>query len=155
LITDHPPDQVRYEAARPVALGEQELGLPTQLIRTPAGVWAVYAIGEQALVVHPEGAMQGPPEEVSRRLASIVVDAGRNRADRRAAATMMELVGAAEDPGVAGVPQPYGERTDVPRAPSASGAAPPASYPISGPYNRPGDPPPSDPGQTPPPRTAP
>jgi hypothetical protein len=151
VITEYPADQVRYEHGHPVAVGDQRLGVPTQLIEMPGGgVWAVYAVGEHALVVHPGGAMLGTPAEVSRRLAAVVVDDDRARPDRRAAATLLELVGAADDQGSAAVPQPYGERTDVPRSVSETGLPP--TYPISGPYNRPGEPDPD--AEPPPPRTS-
>jgi hypothetical protein len=147
VITEVPADRVRFEDGRPAALDGERLGLPTQIIRTPAGgVWAVYGVGEQAVVVHPGGAMRGPTDEVGQRLAAVVADRGRSDADRDAAATLLELVAGADDPGSAAVPQPYGERADVPRSVADTGLPP--TYPISGPYNRPGEP---DPDPEPPP----
>lgn len=142
MTTDFPRDSVRFEHGHPVSLDDQTLGVPTQLIRTPAGgVWALYGIGEHALVVHPGGAMRGSADEVGHRLATMVGDDGRSDDDRHAAATLLELVGASDDPGRAAVPRPYGESTEVPRSVGETGLPP--SYPISGPYNRPGEP---DPG---------
>jgi len=149
VITDVPADQVRFEGGVPVAVGDQPLGVATQLIHTPeGGVWAVYGVGEQALVVHPGGAMRGPPAEVSRRLAAVVVDEHHSRADRRAAATLLELVGAADDAGSEAVPEPSGERGDVPRSIHDTGLPP--TYSISGPTNRPGEPAPE--AEPPPPQ---
>jgi hypothetical protein len=152
VTTDFPADRVRFEEGVPVAVGDQPLGVATQLIHTrEGGVWAVYGIGEEALVVHPGGAMLGPPAEVSRWLASAVVDDHRDRDDRRAAATLLELVGATDDAGSGAVPEPYGEREDVPRSIHETGLPP--TYSISGPANRPGEPAPE--AEPPPPRPRP
>jgi hypothetical protein len=145
MTIEYPADAITFVDGRPTAVGEQRLGSPTQLIRTRAGrVWAVYGIGEEALVIHPGGAMRGPAAELSRRLGAIAQGDGRDGDDRQAAATLLELIGAADDSGRAAVPEPYGERTDVPRSVRETGLPP--TYRLTGPYNRPGEPdPPAEP----------
>jgi hypothetical protein len=80
----HPPATIRYEADRPVALlgvrtapwyrlVDLPLGPPTTSARSERGTWALFALGEEVVVVHPDGAVSGPPADVAAevgRLAS-------------------------------------------------------------------------------------
>lgn len=132
MIVDYGPNHLRYEQGQPVAAGEQELASPTQVVRTPAGgYWAVYSVGDEVLVVHPGGAMQGPPDELGARLRDIAGDSNRGGDDRAAAATFVAFV----DPDV----DDPGKARDVPRSLSAETGLPP-TYPLSGPRNAPGGP---------------
>jgi hypothetical protein len=71
-----PPGKLRYEGDRPVALlgvrvapsfrlVDLPLGLPTTSARTSRGAWALYPIGTEVVVVHPDGAVSGAPAEVA------------------------------------------------------------------------------------------
>jgi hypothetical protein len=131
VIVDYPRDRLRFREGVPVAAGDQELASPTRVERTPGGYWALYQVGDQVLVVHPGGAMQGPPDEVGERLRGIAGDTGRGADDRAAASAFLTLTDPATDnPGKAGA---------VPRSPSAETGLPP-TYPLSGPRNAPGGP---------------
>jgi hypothetical protein len=98
VFVRYPPGKIRYDGDRPVALlgvrvapsfrlVDLPLGLPTTSARTSRGAWALYPIGAEVVVVHPDGAVSGPPAEVG-RLAS------RDRQgdlDRQAARTIQRL----------------------------------------------------------------
>jgi hypothetical protein len=71
-----PPGKIRYEGDRPVALPSVRvapsfrlvnlpLGLPTTSARTSRGTWALYPLGAEVVVVHPDGAVSGPAAEVA------------------------------------------------------------------------------------------
>jgi hypothetical protein len=129
VIADFGQGEVRWEGDRPVAVGEQELALPTRIVRTPGGFWAAYGSGDEVLVVHPGGAFRGETAEVRERLQGIVGDQGRDDADRDAAASFLPLLGD-DDPGAA---------QDVPRSAVESGGSPP-TYRLSDPTNSPPNP---------------
>lgn len=131
MIVDYPRERLRWADGVPVAAGDQELASPTRVERTSGGYWALYQVGDQVLVVHPGGAMQGPLDEIGERLRGIAGDTGRGADDRGAAASFLTLTDpAADDPGKA---------RDVPRSPSEDTGLPP-TYPLSGPRNVPAGP---------------
>jgi hypothetical protein len=126
-----PPDAIRYEGDRPVAAGELELASPVRTVRTGSGNWALYAAGEQAVLVHPAGGVQGRPGEVAGWLRELSGDEGRDAADREAAATLLPFL-AGEGPGG---PQGPGGPLPGPRSRVEEGVPP--SYWISDPRNEP------------------
>jgi hypothetical protein len=71
VFVRYPPGKIRYDGDWPVALVgvrvapsfrtvELPLGLPTTSARTSRGAWALYPIGAEVVVVHPDGAISGP-----------------------------------------------------------------------------------------------
>ena len=129
MINELEPSAVRYQGDRPVAVGGQELGQPTTIRRTAAGFWGVYAAGDEAIVVHPGGALRGRPAELRERLQGMA-DERRADDDREAAGTMLAFLGG-DDPGAA---------EDVPRSPAERGEPPPPTYRLSDPTNSPRSP---------------
>jgi hypothetical protein len=76
VFVRYPPAKIRYEGDRPIALlkvriapsyrlVDLPLGTPTTSARTGRGTWALYALGAEVVVVHPDGAVSGPPAEVA------------------------------------------------------------------------------------------
>ena len=84
MFVRYPPGKIRYDGDRPVALlgvriapsfrlVDLPLGLPTTSARTERGTWALYPVGAEVVVVHPDGAVSGRPGAVAAevgRLAS-------------------------------------------------------------------------------------
>jgi hypothetical protein len=101
VIAEYQADAVRWEGDRPVAVGDQELAVPTRMVRTPAGFWGIYGRGDEVLVVFPGGALGGPPGEVREHLRRVAGDADRDAGERGAAASFLPYLGA-DDPGAAG-----------------------------------------------------
>jgi hypothetical protein len=118
-------DAVRYEGDRPVAVGDLRLAQPTRMVTTTEGFWGLYDVGEEVLVVHPAGAVRGPADQVRARLAALVADEERDRADREAARSFLPFLGG-DDPGAA---------TEVPRSRVEEG--PPPTYTLSDERNTP------------------
>jgi hypothetical protein len=100
MTEDFGGDAVRYEGDRPVAVGDLRLAQPTRMATTSAGFWGLYGVGDEVLVVHPAGALRGPPDQVRSRLAAIADDEGRSDADREAARSFLPFLGG-DDPGAA------------------------------------------------------
>jgi hypothetical protein len=76
VFVRYPPGKIRYDGDRPVALlgvriapsfrlVDLPLGLPTTSARTSRGAWALHPIGAEVVVVHPDGAVSGPPAAVA------------------------------------------------------------------------------------------
>jgi hypothetical protein len=128
VITHFEPSAVRWEGERPAAVGDQELAVPTRIVRTAAGFWGIYARGEEVLIVFPGGAISGPTAEVRERLRALADDQGRDASEREAASSFLPYLGD-DDPGAAG---------DVPRSRAAD--APPPTYRLSDPTNSPPNP---------------
>ena len=74
------PARIRFEGDRPVALPgvrtapsyrlvDLPLGPPTTSARSERGIWALYALGAEVVVVHPDGAVSGPPADGGRLAA--------------------------------------------------------------------------------------
>jgi hypothetical protein len=127
VIAEFKADEVRWEGERPAAVGDQELAVPTRIVRTAAGFWGIYARGEEVLIVHPGGALGGPPGEVRERLRAVADDQDADHAERDAAASFLPYLGD-DDPGTAG---------EVPRSPAADGSGPPPTYRLSDATNSP------------------
>jgi hypothetical protein len=126
VISEFEPERVRWDGDRPVAVGDQELAIPTRSVRTGGRFWGIFGAGEEVVVVHPAGAIRGPAAEVGARLRELAAEEGSDAADRDAAATFAHQLGG-DDPGAAG---------DVPRSRVQSGGPPP-TYRLSDPTNFP------------------
>jgi hypothetical protein len=135
VITELRQDAIRWEGERPVAVGDQELTLPTRIARTGSGFWGIYGSGDDVVVVHPGGAFRGPAGEVRLRLATIAGDRDADRPDRDVAASFLVVFGG-DDPGAA---------SQVPR--SRVESPPPPTYRLSDPTNSPPNPAPPPGGQ--------
>ena len=70
MFVRYAPAKIRYEGDRPIALlkvriapsfrlVDLPLGTPTTSARSERGTWALYALGAEAVVVHPDGAVSG------------------------------------------------------------------------------------------------
>ena len=125
-------DAVRYEGDRPVAVGDLRLAQPTRMATTSAGFWGLYEAGDQALIVHPAGALRGPAAEVRAWLAALAADEGRDDADRETARSFLPFLGD-DDPGAA---------ADTLRSRAEQG--PPPTYSLSDERNAPPNPEPPD-----------
>jgi hypothetical protein len=123
-VTEYDSSQIRFEQGRPVAVGDQRLTSPTQIVTTASGTWALYAVGDGALLVHPGGAVAGSADAVAERLRGLAGDGGAED-DRAAASTLLAFVAGTGDPG----------RADA--GPRQAGAGQPAGYQLSGPRNAP------------------
>jgi hypothetical protein len=135
VIAEYQPDAVRWEGDRPVAVGDQELAVPTRMVRTPAGFWGIYGRGDEVLVVFPGGALGGPPGEVREHLRRLAGDPDRDAGEREAAASFLPYLGA-DDPGAAGgAPRSRVEEGPPPtyRLSDATNSPPDAAPPYSGP----------------------
>jgi hypothetical protein len=103
VFVRYPTGKIRYDGDWPVALlgvrvapsfrlVDLPLGLPTTSARTSRGAWALYPIGAEVVVIHPDGAVSGPPAEVAAEVGRL---AGRDRQgdlDRQAAWTIQRLL---------------------------------------------------------------
>jgi hypothetical protein len=98
-VIEYRPDELRFRDGTLVAAGTQELATPTTSARTKGGSWALYALGEeQVLVAHPGGAVAGPAAEVAARLDELASDGPDD--DRAVASRLKVMVtGDTADPG--------------------------------------------------------
>jgi hypothetical protein len=136
MFVRYPPGKIRYQDDRPVALlgvrvaasrfrlVDLPLGMPTTSARTGRGTWALYPLGAEVVVVHPDGAVSGPPVEVAAEVGRLAAHDRQGELDRQAAQTIQHLL-LGDDVDPAG-PRRLGTR---------SWSAPAKAYWISGPYN--------------------
>lgn len=136
MFIRYPPAKIRYEADQPVALlgvrtapsyrlVDLPLGPPTTSARSQRGTWALFPLGEEVVVVHPDGAVSGPPADVAVEVGRLAAQERQGELDRQAARTIRHLlVGDAADR--AGPAQRSGDRT---------WSVPAAAYWLSGPDN--------------------
>ena len=82
MLIHYPPERLRRNSDQPTAItsvligssgsssrtGEVTLRTPTCSARTRHGGWALYPNGAEVVVVHPGGALAGPPAEVASQL---------------------------------------------------------------------------------------
>jgi hypothetical protein len=141
MFVRHPPGKVHYEGDRPVALlgvgvaasplcpVDLPLGLPTTSARSRRGTWALYPLGPEVVVVHPGGAVSGPPAEVAAEVGRLATHDRQGELDRQAAKTIQHLL-TGDGLDRAG-PRRRGART---------WSLPAKAYWISGPYNHHGQP---------------
>jgi hypothetical protein len=103
VFVRYPPGKIRYEGDRPVALlgvrvapssrlVDLPLGLPTTSARTSRGAWALHPIGAEVVVVHPGGAVSGPPAEVAAEVGRLATRDRQGDLDRQAAWTIQRLL---------------------------------------------------------------
>jgi hypothetical protein len=105
MVTEYQPDALRFEGGRPVAVGEQGLAEPTRAVRTRSGLWGMFAVGEDLVMVYPAGALRGHPGEVRERLEEMAAEGGLDAEDREAVISFLPFLGR-DDPGAAeGVPR--------------------------------------------------
>ncbi len=126
MMIEYPPDALRFEGGRPVAVGEQPLAEPTRAVRTEAGFWGLFATGDDVVVVHPAGAISGHSGDVRERLERMAGHGGLGADDREAVASFLPFLGG-DDPGAA---------EGAPRSRVQRGLPP--TYWLSGTKNSPG-----------------
>jgi hypothetical protein len=98
--------------------------LPTTSAQTSRGAWALYPIGAEAVVVHPDGAVSGPPAEVAAEVGRLASRDRQGDLDRRAAWTIQRLL-TGDGPAYAGPG----------RSEARSWSVPAKAYWLSGPDN--------------------
>jgi hypothetical protein len=132
----YPPARIRFEGDQPVALlgvriapsyrlVDLPLGPPTTSARSERGTWALFALGEKVVVVHPGGAVSGPPADVAVEVGRLATQEGQGELDRQAARTIRHLL-VGEGADRAGSPRRLGDRT---------WSIPATAYWLSGPDN--------------------
>jgi hypothetical protein len=136
VFVRYPRGKIRYQGDRPVALlgfrvpassfrlVDLPLGMPTTSARSSRGAWALYPIGAEVVVVHPDGAVSGPPAEVAAEVGHLVDHDRQGDLDRQAAWTIQRLL-TGDGPAHAG-PGRLGTRT---------WSIPAKAYWLSGPDN--------------------
>lgn len=137
MFVRYPPGRIRYEGDRPVALlgvrvpssrfhlVDLPLGTPTTLARTGRGTWALYPFGAEVVVIHPDGAVSGPPAEVAAEVDRLAAHDRQGELDRQAARAIQHLL-TGDGADHAGPARRRGTRT---------WSLPARAYWISGPYN--------------------
>jgi hypothetical protein len=131
----YPPGKIHYEGDRPFALlavpvapsvrlVDLPLGMPTTSSRTGRGTWALYLIGAEVVVVHPDGAVSGPAAEVAAEVGRLATRDRQGDLDRQSAWTIQRLL-TGDGPARAG-PRRLGTRT---------WSIPAKAYWLSGPDN--------------------
>jgi hypothetical protein len=135
MFARYPPGKIRYEGDRPVALLDVRvaasphpldvpLGMPSTSARSRRGTWALYPIGAEVVVVHPDGAVSGPPTEVAAEIGRLASHDRQGELDRQAAKAIQQLL--TGDGAGAGDPRQLGTRT---------WSSPAKAYWLSGPDN--------------------
>ena len=103
MFVRYPARKIRYDGDRPVALLDVRvapsfrlvdlpLGLPTTSARTSRGAWALYPIGAEVVVVHPDGAVSGLPAAVAAEVGRLAARDRQGDLDRQAAWTIRRLL---------------------------------------------------------------
>jgi hypothetical protein len=140
VFVRYPPGKIRYDGDRPVALLgvrvapsfrllDLPLGLPTTSARTSRGAWALYPIGAEVVVVHPDGAVSGPPAEVAAEVGRLATRDRQGDLDRQAAWTIQRLL-TGDGPAHAGPAHPGPGRLET-----RTWSIPAKAYWLSGPDN--------------------
>jgi hypothetical protein len=136
MVVRYPPGRIRYEGDRPAALlgvgvaasrfglVDLPLGMPTTSARTSRGTWALYPLGPEVVVVHPGGAVSGPPAEVAAEVGRLAACDRQGELDRQAARSIQHLL--TGDGANRAAPRRLGART---------WSLPAKAYWISGPDN--------------------
>jgi hypothetical protein len=135
VFVRYPPATIRYEGDRPIALlkvrtapsfrlVDLPLGTPTTSARSERGTWALYPVGAEVVVVHPDGAVSGPPTEVAAEVGRLAAQQRQRELDRQAANAIQHLLtGDGAD------------RTGPPRLGTRTWSIPATAYWLSGPAN--------------------
>jgi hypothetical protein len=140
MVIHYRPGQVRSNSDQPTAItnvlvatsgssyhtGDIPLGTPTCSARTRQGIWALYANGDQVVVVWPGGALAGPPAEVARELDRL--GDGRDDLDRAAVWAIRQFL---TDPAAQDSAAWSATR-------ARTWSTPAVGYRLSGPTNQPG-----------------
>jgi hypothetical protein len=103
MFVRYPPGRIRCEGDRPVALlGVRvaasphplnvPLGMPTTSARSSRGTWALYPIGPEVVVVHPDGALSGTAAEVTAEVGRLAAHDRQGDLDRQAAQAIQRLL---------------------------------------------------------------
>jgi hypothetical protein len=103
VFVRYPPGKIRHDGDRPIALlgvrvapsfrlVDLPRGLPTTSARTSRGAWALYLIGAEVVVVHPDGAVSGPPAAVAAEVGRLATRDRQGDLDRQAAWTIQRLL---------------------------------------------------------------
>ena len=101
------------------------LGPPTTSARSQRGTWALYARGAEVVVVHPDGAVSGPPADVAAEVGRLAAQERQGELDQQAARTIQHLL-VGDGAGGAGASRRVGDRT---------WSIPATAYWLSGPDN--------------------
>jgi hypothetical protein len=136
MFVRYPPARIRYEGDHPVALLKDgiapsyrlidlPLGTPTISARSGRGTWALYPLGAEVVVIHPDGAVSGPPADVAAEVGRLAAQERQGELDRQAAKTIQHLL-TGDSVDRAGPPRRLGART---------WSIPATAYWLSGPYN--------------------
>ena len=103
MFIRNPPARIRYEGDQPAALlgvrvapsyrlVDLPLCSPTTSARGERGTWALYALGAEVVVVHPDGAVSGPPADVAAETGRLAAQERQGELDRQAARTIQHLL---------------------------------------------------------------
>ena len=137
MVVHYLRERLRYNSERPTAIcdillatgprsyrsGDISLGTPTASARTQRGLWALYPVGEEAVVAHPGGAVAGPPAEVAAALDRLVSADGHEPLERHVIQTLRRFL--------------VSDQTEV-RPTGRSWSRPAIGYWLSDPRNEPG-----------------
>jgi len=140
VFVRYPPGKIRYDGDRPVALlgvrvapsfrlVDLPLGLPTTSARTERGTWALYPVGAEVVVVHPDGAVSGRPAAVAAEVGRLASRDRQGDLDRQAAWTIQRLL-TGDSPARAGP-----ARAGPGRLGARTWSIPAKAYWLSGPDN--------------------
>jgi hypothetical protein len=132
----YPPARIRYDGDQPVALlgvriapsyrlVDLPLGTPTTSARSERGTWALYPLGAEVVVAHPDGAVSGPPAEVAAEVGRLAAQERQGELDRQAARAIQHLL-VGDGAGRKGPPRRLGDRI---------WSIPATAYWLSGPDN--------------------
>jgi hypothetical protein len=103
VFVRYPPARIRYEGDRPAALLKVRiapsyrlldlpLGTPTTSARTGRGTWALYPVGAEVVVVHPDGAISGLAADGAAEVGRLAAQERQGELDRKAAQTIQHLL---------------------------------------------------------------
>jgi hypothetical protein len=137
MVVHYPPERLRRNSEQPAAIADVlvptgsgayrtadvPLGMSTTSARSQRGLWALYpGTGGQVVVVHPGGALAGPPGEVA---AAVDRLAGADQLEREIARGIRAFLTGGQQQGGVAVPASRRRRTGLA-----------LTYRICGPYNR-------------------
>jgi hypothetical protein len=141
MVIHYQPGRLRRNSDQPTAItnvlvatsgssyrtGDIPLGIPTCSARSRHGLWALYQAGTDAVVVHPGGALAGPPAEVAGALDRLDGD-GQDDLDHAAVRAIRQFL---TDPD--GQDGAWWLATSRAR----TWSSPATGYWLSGPFNQP------------------
>jgi hypothetical protein len=103
VFVRYPSAKIGYEGDRPVALlkvriapsyrlVDLPLGTPTTSARTGRGTRALYSVGAEVVVVHPDGAVSGLAADVAAEVGRLAAQERQGELDPQAAQTIQQLL---------------------------------------------------------------